>query len=410
MYLHMIGIPILGLALLWSIRLTFGVRRGTRDDVLSLALTIAAWVLILLGLALVLPMPITLIGLIVAPMVLQRNREAELRNLIWTLSVGMQHGVPLYRAVQSYAAGRLDESGRRAARLAEFLERGVPLTIALRHSGHVLPTDVELALTLDIADDQQGILLRHAAGRGMQMAGTYNQLYATGLYLTIGLAAILGLLAYFHITIAPTFRAIVSDFGTDISLAGNIVDGLSGFLRSHIYWLILAGIGAVLLMLYFALRYAGVPALDLPLISHFRRRVETAMLLDTLAFAADHDIPLPKAVRAVAKRFPRAGTRHRLARAAKRIDNGQHWTDALRAARVLKSSDKIVLEAAERAGNLPWALRQLSEIIHRRVADRVNVIARLSLPVIVLLLALPVALIAITVFAPLAQLIEALAQ
>jgi type II secretory pathway component PulF len=69
-----------------------------------------------------------------------------------------------------------------------------------------------------------------------------------------------------------------------------------------------------------------------------------------------------------------------------------------------------VLEAAERAGNLSWALRELAEGSERRLGYRMQALAQVLFPLIVILIGGIVFLLAVAYFSPLIRLVEELAR
>ena len=134
MYFHLLPVPILGLALLWSLQLVFARQKVNRDSPIILFFTVSAWVLIYLGVGLVFGPIVFVLALIVGGMVVARYRYAERRTLLWLLAIAAEADIPLSEAADAYAQGRIDEMGSRAASLARQLQMGVPLPLALEHS------------------------------------------------------------------------------------------------------------------------------------------------------------------------------------------------------------------------------------------------------------------------------------
>ena len=215
MYLHLVSLSVLGIALLWSLKLVYGRRETASDDVLLLVSTIAAWVLIFLGLAFASNPPVMVAGFVIAAMVVSQYRDSERRALLWTLAVAAEHGLPLATAARSFAAGRIDETGRRAARLAELLDAGVALPLALVRSRNPLPTDAALAANLGYATDSLADTLRDAAREGDRLSTVTHAYYSNLLYFVLIVNLLLGVMTFLCITVVPAYRQILADFSVE---------------------------------------------------------------------------------------------------------------------------------------------------------------------------------------------------
>ncbi|MGW8256393.1 MAG: type II secretion system F family protein, partial [Thermoguttaceae bacterium] len=95
-------------------------------------------------------------------------------------------------------------------------------------------------------------------------------------------------------------------------------------------------------------------------------------------------------------------------RVARDLDQGVSWSDSLRRRRLIQSVDQAVLQAAERVGNLPWALRETADSNRRRMAYRLNAIMQLAFPPIILCLGAAVMVVILAFFYPLIYLIYGL--
>jgi type II secretory pathway component PulF len=110
----------------------------------------------------------------------------------------------------------------------------------------------------------------------------------------------------------------------------------------------------------------------------------------------------------LADAYPRPGVARRLERAADQVARGVHWCDALSAERLLSQADRAVLRAAERVGNLPWALAEMADSTARRFATRLRMAVDLLLPVVVLIMGVAVLFIFVSLFLPLVSMIQGL--
>jgi type II secretory pathway component PulF len=107
--------------------------------------------------------------------------------------------------------------------------------------------------------------------------------------------------------------------------------------------------------------------------------------------------------------YPSATIRRRLGAAASAVNSGIDWRDALAEARIVTPSEQGLLKAAERAGNLPWALQQIAKRRERRAVYRWATVLQIAYPAAILLLGGFVAFYVIALFVPIVQLIQSLA-
>ena len=84
-----------------------------------------------------------------------------------------------------------------------------------------------------------------------------------------------------------------------------------------------------------------------------------------------------------------------------RTEHGCAWHESLYRHGLIRKSDLAVLQSAERAGNLSWALRELADSNRRRLAYRLNAALQLLFPPAVLCFGAAVLFIVVAMFLPL---------
>ena len=88
---------------------------------------------------------------------------------------------------------------------------------------------------------------------------------------------------------------------------------------------------------------------------------------------------------------------------------GGDWCESLKDTGLIARADAAVLAAAQRAGNLEWALEEMAGSALRRQAQRVQVLTQLLFPIALLLVGACAFVFACGLFVPLIRLIEGLA-
>lgn len=403
-------------ALLWTVRLVYGRRGATSDDILKQVMSTAGWLLLLVGLiGMVVGTagPFSILAIVVLPAVLimavGQFRQSERRALLDMLGIAAERGIPLESAARAFADERGDELGLRAAHLADLLEAGMPLPEALSASGHYyLPTDARLAVRMGTETGSLGPALKNITGMGQTLETTLRTLSVKYLYLIVLFNVGVLILTFVMLKIVPTFAKMFDEFGLTlpaptlflVALSNKVVK-LSPLMAPiwlfFLTWLFAAG-----------LHYVGWLPRWLPVVSRLTLRYDGALVMRTLALAVSQERSLVETIRLLTAIYPLSPVRKRLARAMASIDKGGNWADALVSVGLIRPSDAGVLKAAQRVGNLEWALNQMAEGSLRRAAYRWQSIVNVVGPLVILLMGMVVGFIVISLFMPLISMIAGL--
>jgi type II secretory pathway component PulF len=143
--------------------------------------------------------------------------------------------------------------------------------------------------------------------------------------------------------------------------------------------------------------------------SWITRRFHGAIVLRSLAQAVQRGYPLDSTFDLLTRWYPRHHVRGRLLQAKQEVEEGGNWCDALQRCGLVAPAAAAVLRAAERVGNLPWALREMAESTMRRMYRRVTFLINLLFPLVVILIGYAVAFFVVSMMLPLISLIQNLA-
>ena len=156
------------------------------------------------------------------------------------------------------------------------------------------------------------------------------------------------------------------------------------------------------------LYYVGAFPRGFPLIWPLFRRYDGAIVMRGLALSLRRGLPMPEALKLVEESYPLPVVGRRLKWARQRVENGQDWRQALLSVSLISQADAAVLAAAERVGNLDWALEEMASSSLRRQAHRVQIGLQILFPVLLLSVGLVVFIIVCGLFMPLISLIQGL--
>jgi type II secretory pathway component PulF len=155
--------------------------------------------------------------------------------------------------------------------------------------------------------------------------------------------------------------------------------------------------------------FAGFFPRGLPGIWRLFKRFDGALVMRALALATRRQLPLPVGLRVVADTYPMNIVSGRLDKAAARVEAGMPWCDSLLQTGLISRADAAVLNAAERTGNLDWALEETADSALRRELYRIQVLLQVLFPIALLAVAAVVFVFVVGLFLPLVKLIESLA-
>jgi type II secretory pathway component PulF len=413
--LSYLGPLIVGLAMLWAVKLAYGSRpAGTRDPVRRLLLmagwilTVGSTILLVTGVTLVLAV-IPLFALLVAVAGYFSYVQAERRALLRLLAIAAEHEIPLDQAAAAYGDERSVQMGSRAARLAELLAAGAPLSSALGLARNPVPPDALLAARLGEATGQMDAALRISVRHNDHFVHAMRGVVARYFYLLAVIAVGVQVLTFVMLRIVPVWTKMFEEFELALPKMTQLLVASSEFVVGYwfLFWPLAAGL-MVLGFLGLALAI-GWTRVSIPLVDRLWLRCDSALILRALALAVRQDRVLPAMIPLLAEQYPRVNIARRLATASKQIEQGVHWCDALVATGLLRRSDAAVLKSAERVGNLAWALDALADSSLRRFALKLKSVLSICLPIAVVLVGMVVFFVVVGLFLPLVSMIQGLA-
>jgi len=356
---------------------------------------------------------------VVAFLAFTDRRSLQREALLQVLAMAAREDRPLGPAVSAFAPTCRGRYLRRVGQLANRLERGDSLPHALSGVPGVLTQTGETVARVGWDTGTLSRMLDDAIAA--QAAEKAARVVAVGsiAYPVCVMGVIAGIAFFLTVYAAPRFASIFREFGVVLpepsrtafavssGWLGPISRGGMGLVEGAIAG---AALGALVSILAWVGIFAGRKVLDrIPLIDRIARRRHTSVILRALAAAVEAGQPLPWVLGRLGARYPRPWFRQRLRWAAERVDRGEHWAAALRIAGLMSRSDAILLGAAERVGNLPWALRETASSGDRRLNYRLLAIGQIMRTLAVVAIGGLVLLFAVVYFAPLITLIDVMA-
>ena len=217
-----------------------------------------------------------------------------------------------------------------------------------------------------------------------------------------------GVALFMVLRITPAFQKIFDEFGCELPRITQFTLATTHFV-AH-FGFILVPLFLVLILWFFALCFQYMTGIrwNLPLVNRLARRLDTAVILEALALAAKRNVPFQGKIETLARWYPVGAIRKRLSGVLEDMRSGVDWSRSLALHGLIKPAELAVFEAAGRAGNLAWALREMAESSRRRLNYRLHNVVQVLFPMAVVVFGVMVMVFVVSYFMPLIGLIDAL--
>jgi type II secretory pathway component PulF len=326
--------------------------------------------------------------------------------LLWSLAVAAERRLPLIPEFDDFALVNGGAWRSRAREVSERLRAGESLAGALDRVPGLLPRFVTLSIQVGEETGSLPRALREAAltytARQQRENGatSWSMFWILMSYLLVVGGATVSFILYF---IVPKFKVIFQDFGAELPPVT-----LAAIRLSESVPLLVIPFGGLtaLFAAYLIGLVRGWEELDIPGVDRLFPHINGPPILRNLATVIEAGRPMAAGVAALADGYPRRSVRRRLVRVLETVEAGGDCWQALRKVRLLRPRDVALLNAAERVGNLPWALRTLADSIQRRRWNRLLVWTELAQPALIVLVGLFVFFIVTAFFYPTVSLLK----
>lgn len=329
---------------------------------------------------------------------LARSRQ----EAIWAmLATALDRGLPAAAAIRACAAAFPPTLEQRLRALAELLELGMPLPEALDQLPGLVPAPARLMAHLGHASGTVGPLFQQSLERQHARRGMVTALLRDVTYLLTVLVVLQVLVVFLAVITTPKFRRILDEFHVQLEGPARWMMSQSGAeLVLGVAGGIVAVCAIVLAVLIGCRAFGLIPSLSEFFDDWFFPADHRVWLLTALAAETRIGGTVEGVLRVLAEHDSSSRIRTRMARAREAIGAGQPTWKSLAQAGLIRPNEVVLLEAAERCGNLSWALDELAWAIDRRQRRRLQTLRNILVPTVTVAMAGVVLLCAIGYLAP----------
>ncbi len=343
-----------------------------------------------------------------------RPEAARQATLLSTIAVGVEKQFPLVPFLEALADESRGRWGWKVRSLADIISNGMSIPDALEATPGVLSIEAIGMIRIGAESGNIAGALREAAILARRRSeNSIMRIQGLLLYMCL-LCGVLALITTFiMIWIIPKFKTIFDGFEARLPPLTEAVIAASDFGAE--YWYLMMLFPLTLLFLWMTIPFSReVPGWRLmgnaPMrfAGGFWPRFRTPHILRCLSIAVDGGRPLSGALETLATRHPDRLLWLSVAELATRVARGDDCWQSLRTARMLRPGEAALLDAAQRTGNLAWALRGMADGIDRRADFRYQFAIEFMQPVLIVVLGAIIGTFCIGMFLPVVTIVRQL--
>jgi type IV pilus assembly protein PilC len=289
--------------------------------------------------------------------------------------------------------------------VTDDVETGISLADAMEKHPAVFP---ELYIQLVKAGESGGVLDRilNKLADHYDRQDELNSMVRSALYYPLVIFAVGIIVVIFLLTqVVPQFVGMFRDFGSELPLPTRMLLGISTFMQSY-WWALLL---AFIVLLFVLARFRNTPAgrektdrwfLKIPIIGPMLRKVYISRFSSTLAILIDSGVDLLTALAIVEDVVGNKVYGDVLTKARARVREGSTLSEPLAASGEFPAMVVQMLNVGEETGSIGTMLNKVSTFYDRQVEASVEGAISLIEPIMIVFLAVMVGFVAISIVTP----------
>ncbi len=352
---------------------------------------------------------------------------------------------PAVRAqLQQKRKPRLQELATFTQQLANLLNSGMPLTVALNSMTHLeskgIPAEVSRDLKQEVSEgrglsdamarqprifsdlyvnmvragEQSGSLvevLRRMATHFMQFAEVQAKFTSALIYPAMVICVGASIIVFFMTFIMPRFIIIFSGFNVELPLPTRVLIGFSRFLQG--YWWLLGGLALIAVILFkrFQTSEAGARKLDewkmkVPVLGKVVKLNLFSQFGRTLGTLLQNGVPVLTALKITEQVMSNRLIKEAIAQTRDAVTDGKTLAQPLAHSKLFPQLMVDLVRIGEETGDVPGALNNLADTYEGELQIALRVMTNLIEPVLIIIMAIVVCFLLISILLPLFRLVS----
>ena len=355
--------------------------------------------------------PVLLI-LVLIPLILffwSRLVDMRRRTMLSMIQTAMETGTPPAEMIRVLAATSSSYFRNALYELAMSLERGKSLAVALSQNPRLARYDVCGILTLG-KDETQTLCTLDDISRDPRnrTLSESNTIFRVG-YLLALFIPMVSIFIFIMMWILPQFIKIFDEFGVTLPLLTRSFVIISDFFID--FWFLFAPIIPLVLvaLIFYLLMQADTISSRPPVLRRLFRNLDAARFLRIISTGLKNQVPIPDCIDTYQRVTGSDYLKITAQRINEKIRKGGDWIDAFRKAGMVTLGESRLLEAAQRAGNLPAVVDQIANSKELKQSGSSDLVSKFIFLPCLLLIGILIGVFVIGMFLPMIELIKALA-
>ncbi len=341
---------------------------------------------------------------------------------------------------------KLQELATFTQQLANLLQSGMPLTVALNSMTHLqskgIPAEVttnlkqevmegrslsdamakqpvifsDLYVNLVRAGESSGALvevLRRMATHFQQFAEVQGKVTTAMIYPAMVCLVGVGLILFFIYFMLPKFIDMFNDFDVALPLPTRILIGISKVFTGYWWLVILVMVVAGVIFKRFQATEEGKRRIDqikmkLPVIGKVVRTNLFAQFSRTLATLLENGVPVLNALKITEQVIPNRLLKDAIAKTREAVTDGKTIAQPLAQSKLFPQLMIDLVKIGEETGNVPGALTNLADTYESELQISLRIMMNLIEPVLIVVMAVGVGFLLLSVLLPMFRLIASI--
>lgn len=352
---------------------------------------------------------------------------------------------PSLRAqLQQKRKPKLQELATYTQQMANLLQSGMPLTVALNSMTHLeskgIPAEVSRGLKQEVSEgrglsdamakqphiftdlyinmvragEQSGSLvevLRRMAQHFEQFAEVQAKFKSALIYPAMVICVGAGIVAFFMFFMMPKFMEIFNGFGVELPLPTKILMGSSTFVINYWWLIIFVIITTVVLFKRYQATEDGARQIDewkmkLPVVGKVVKLNLFGQFSRTLGTLLQNGVPVLTALKITEQVLPNRLLKEAIAKTRTAVTDGKTLAQPLAQSKVFPQLMVDLVRIGEETGDVPGALNNLADTYESELAIGLRVMTQLIEPLMIIVMAVIVGFLLVSILLPLFQLIS----
>jgi MSHA biogenesis protein MshG len=289
------------------------------------------------------------------------------------------------------------------------IERGIltgqSLASCLKHYPEVFP---QLFVEIIALGEESGKLdegFSQIGGYLMLEYETRKRIKSTLRYPIMVVCTILAAIVVINIFVIPNFAKLYGSFRTELPLPTQIMIGFSNFLRNYGVYLLGVLLGVVFLVRSYINTHKGKLAwhrlqFKLPIVGGTFEKIVLSRFARTLAIVFISGVPLEKGLTLVGGAVGNAYAKDRILEMREHIQNGENLSRAASETHLFSPLILQMIAVGEETGSMDNMLSEIATFYEREVDYDIEMLGERIEPVLLLIVASMVLMLAVAVFLP----------